>query len=85
MYINNDAHEQGILGNGAIILHHEIKHASRWYYRVQEVKIEQSIVYPWHNVHTKFHAFTSSHSLVIKFVQTIYRCQLVRLGQVWLG
>jgi hypothetical protein len=34
----------------------------------------------WHNIHTKFLEFPSSHSLVNEFAQTDVRCEQIRLG-----
>jgi hypothetical protein len=42
----------------------------------------------WHTVHTKFHEYLSSHSLVFKYVQTdtaSWKLGWIGLGQVILG
>jgi hypothetical protein len=59
------------------------------YDRGREFKMYVWNSHPWHNVHTKCHKFPSSHSLVIKFLQTVIPFEEVRLewfrsGQVWL-
>jgi hypothetical protein len=52
---------------------------------VQDVRIVFKSSDPWRNVHTKFTGFPSSHSLVIKFVQTDINFEEVRLNLITFG